>query len=177
MGAVRQRCRFRQKLTGSQKSVVFHTRFIARLASDWVNLFSNLRNRRSINPGVRISGRLSAVRSIITRCRSSGRLTTEKNLTKLVLKIGVRQIMRIGQLVALLVILAEAQAMLEFSWVDIGDLSENPEGFAVVVTLVVLLVLSEFVRLGRLISIPSLVWLGFIARFTGLGWAGTGFAI
>ena len=84
-------------------------------------------------------------------------------MTKLVLKIGVRQIMRIGQLVALLVVLAEAQTLLEFSWVDIGNLNENPEGFAVVVTLVVLLVFSEFVRLGRLISIPSLVWIGFIA--------------
>jgi predicted MPP superfamily phosphohydrolase len=98
-----------------------------------------------------------------------------KNLTKLVLKFGVRQIMRIGQLVALLVVLTEAQAMLEFSWVDIGNMNENPEGFAVVVTLVVLLVLSEFVRFGQLTSIRSLVWIGFIARFTGLGWAGTGF--
>lgn len=96
-------------------------------------------------------------------------------MTKLVLKIGVRQVMRLGQLTALLVVLVEARVMLEFSWGDTGNLAENPDGFAIVVALAVLLVFSEFVRVGRLISTNSLAWVGFIARFTGLGWAGTGF--
>ncbi|MCH8228837.1 MAG: metallophosphoesterase [Chloroflexi bacterium] len=96
-------------------------------------------------------------------------------MTKYVIKIGVRQIMRSGQLAALLVVLAEARITLDFPWGKTGNLAENPDGFGIVVALVVLLALSELVRVGRLTSISSLVWLGYIARFTGLGWAGTGF--
>lgn len=79
--------------------------------------------------------------------------------------------MRFGQLTALLAVLAEARVTLESTWNKAG----NHEWLTVVVALVVLLALGELVRAGRKTSINSLVWLGYIARFTGLGWAGTGF--
>ncbi|MCH7983452.1 MAG: metallophosphoesterase, partial [Chloroflexi bacterium] len=96
-------------------------------------------------------------------------------MTKTVLIIGVSRVMRLGQLAALLAVLIEARTALGFSWDETGNLTENPGGSGIAFALVVLLALSEFVRLGRLTSIKSLVWLGYIARFTGLGWAGTGF--
>ena len=96
-------------------------------------------------------------------------------MTKFVLIIGVHRIMRFGQLAALLVVLTEARITLDFAWSETGNPAKNPDGFGIVVALVVLLALSESVRVGRFTSIKSLVWLGYIARFTGLGWAGTGF--
>ncbi len=79
--------------------------------------------------------------------------------------------MRFGQLTALLAVLAEARVTLDSTWNQAG----NHEWLTVVVALVVLLALGELARTGRKTSINSLVWLGYIARFTGLGWAGTGF--
>ena len=83
--------------------------------------------------------------------------------------------MRAGQITALLVVLVEAQISLDFPWSETGNVAENPEGFGIFAVLVALLVMSEFVIVGRLTSVRSLVWLGFIARFSGLGWAGTAF--
>ena len=88
-------------------------------------------------------------------------------MTEFVRKIGIRRIMRFGQLTALLAVFAEARVTL--------DSTGKFEAFAVVVALVVLLALGELVRAARGASINWLVWLGYIARFTGLGWAGTGF--
>ncbi len=83
--------------------------------------------------------------------------------------------MRIGQITALLVVFFESRLMQDMSWPETGDLTENPGGFSIIVSLVMLLVLSELVRVGRWTSTNSLEWLGHIARFTGLLWAITGF--
>ncbi|MCH7970933.1 MAG: metallophosphoesterase [Chloroflexi bacterium] len=83
--------------------------------------------------------------------------------------------MRFGQIVALFAVLAEAWLMLDFSWDETGNPAQNSDGFAIVVALGVLLVFSEFVRVGRWTSITSLMWLGHMTRFTGLAWAVTGF--
>jgi predicted MPP superfamily phosphohydrolase len=88
-------------------------------------------------------------------------------LIELVRKIGIRRIMRSGQLLALPVVYLEIYS---FPGAP-GDTVES----SLVVVLIALLVAGEFVRLGRLLSLGWLVWLGQIARFTGLGWAGTGF--
>ncbi len=82
--------------------------------------------------------------------------------------------MRLGQLAALLAVLIEAGIVLDHSWTNIGDLPGNADAIAIVSAVAMLLVFSEFVRVGRSTSIRWLVWLGFVARFTALGWAGTG---
>ena len=50
--------------------------------------------------------------------------------------------MRIGQITALLVVFFESRLMQDMSWPEIGDLTENPGGFSIIVSLVMLLVLS-----------------------------------
>jgi len=91
-----------------------------------------------------------------------------------VLKIGVDRIMRSGQLVALLAVLIEAWIMLDYSWGRFGNLPGDSDALSVVAVVAVLLIFSELVRVGRSTSIRWLMWLGFIARFAALGWAGTG---
>jgi hypothetical protein len=90
----------------------------------------------------------------------------ETTLRNIVRNIGVRRIMRSGQLLALLVVFFEARYVLNSSWNDAEPV--------VVGVLFVMLVMSELVRIGRIVSIGSLVWLGHISRFTALGWAGVG---
>ncbi len=77
--------------------------------------------------------------------------------------------MRLGQLVALVAVYFEASFIFRSS-----------EEFVVsplVISLLSLLVASELVRVGRKISYMPLVWVGYMARFAGLGWAGTGFVL
>ncbi len=82
--------------------------------------------------------------------------------------------MRFGQLTALLAVLVESRIMLALSFDQSGNRSDEFDGLEIVIALAVLLLVSELVRVGRSTSIHWLMWLGFIARFTGLGWAGTG---
>ncbi|MBN4059416.1 metallophosphoesterase [Dehalococcoides mccartyi] len=93
------------------------------------------------------------------------------------MNIHVHKVMRFAQVFALLVVFAEAWVMLDISWRETGNPVGNPGGFAIVVALVLLLLLGEFVRVGKWTSTNSLMWLGHFARFTGLGWAATGFIV
>ncbi|MDP6667720.1 MAG: metallophosphoesterase, partial [Dehalococcoidia bacterium] len=79
--------------------------------------------------------------------------------------------MRLAQLTALLAVWVELRLALGASLDGNWDREES----AVIPALLVLLVLGELVRFGRWLSINRLVLLGHFARFTGLGWAGTGF--
>jgi uncharacterized protein len=88
-------------------------------------------------------------------------------LIQLVRNIGLFRLMRTSQLIALLAVYFESRA--------ISSLYDSEANTAAVVALVVLLMLSELLRVGRLVSIKPLVWIAHIARITGLGWAGTGF--
>lgn len=85
-------------------------------------------------------------------------------MIELVQSFGVTKLMRLGQLASLLVIFIESRITLQ----------STAHGMIVAGCLLVLLVMSEFVRLGRWIDSPPVLWAGFIARFATLGWVGTG---
>lgn len=77
--------------------------------------------------------------------------------------------MRSGQLIALPVVYLE---IFSFSS-PVGDTVES----ILIAVLLTLFVIGEFVRLGHMLSLDWLVWLGHIARFTGLGWAVVGLPV
>ncbi len=86
-------------------------------------------------------------------------------MVELVRKIGLSRIMRISQLLALVALYFEARVIFESSW--------NTMNERIVGLLLVFLVVSEFERLGKLLSIRALGWIGHASRTAGLGWAAT----